>query len=147
MPVLLKTSLLLLMHTLAVAFAVFFLWQHQQHYAAMQQAAAVEIQSGSAFLLLPLILPLLHLMSIVDRCYTNKAAAVTARKMQSRLFVLLVLGLPLSGFMANQWLLCQLKQRGYQACDAVHSGTKSIFTTYSKDIALCPVSSAKNVSS
>ena len=64
MSVLLKTSLLLLMHTLAVAFAVFFLWLQQQHYAAIQHAAVVEIQSGSAFLLLPLLLPLVMLLGL-----------------------------------------------------------------------------------
>ncbi|WP_445765877.1 hypothetical protein [Rheinheimera sp.] len=44
-----NACLLLLINSLAVAFAVFYLWLQQQHYAAMQQAAAVEIQSGSAF--------------------------------------------------------------------------------------------------
>lgn len=138
MSVLLKTSLLLLMHTLALAFAVFFLWQQQQHYIAMQHAAVIEIQSGSAFLLLPLLLPLLHLISIATRRYTNKAAAVKARKMQSRVFIALTLGLPLTGFIANQYLLWQLKQHGYQQCEAVHYGNRAIFTTYSKNIALCP---------
>lgn len=143
MPILLKTSLLLLMHTLAVAFALFYLWLLQQHYAAMQQAAAVEIQSGSAFLLLPLILPLLHLISIAKRRDTSKAAAVKVRKIQSRLFLLLVLGLPLAGFLANQQLLWQLTQQGYQRCETVHYGSRAIFTAYSKDVALCPVHSAK----
>ncbi len=138
MSALLKTSLLLLMHTLALAFAVFFLWLQQQHYAAMQHAAVVEIQSGSAFLLLPLLLPLLHLISIAARRYTNKAAAVKARKMQSRVFIALTLGLPLTGFIANQYLLWQLKQQGYQQCKAAHYASRSVFTTYSKDVTLCP---------
>ena len=138
MSVLLKTSLLLLMHTLAVAFAVFFLWLQQQHYAAIQHAAVVEIQSGSAFLLLPLLLPLLHLMSITVKRYPNKAVAVKSRKMQRRVFVALILGLPLIGFIANQYLLWQLEQHGYQQCEAAHYGSRAIFTTYSKDLALCP---------
>lgn len=138
MAILLKTCLLLLMHTLAVAFALFYLWLLQQHYVAMQQAEAVDIQSGSAFLLLPLLLPLLHLLSIAARRYTNKAAAVKARKMQSWVFIALVLGLPLSGFFANQYLLWQLKQHGYQQCPTEHYGSRAKFTTYSKDIGLCP---------
>ncbi|MGP9800025.1 hypothetical protein [Rheinheimera sp. NSM] len=141
MSALTKTCLVVL-HTLAVAFALFYLWLLQQHYAAMQQAALVEIQYGTAFLLLPLILPLLHLMSIAERRYNTKVAAQKARRMQSRLFLLLVLGLPLAGFLANQRLLWQLKQHGYQPCEAVHYGSRAIFTTYNKDVALCPVSSA-----
>ncbi|KKO44842.1 hypothetical protein WG68_13480 [Arsukibacterium ikkense] len=134
----LKVALVVLFEALAIAFALFFFWRIQQQHAAIAQSALVEIQSGTAFLLLPLILPLLHLMSVVEKQFATGAKQAKFRKLQSKLFIFLVLVLPGSGFVINQMVVSKLKHQGYQACDMVAFQTRSSFTTYSKDTALCP---------
>jgi hypothetical protein len=136
----LKVTLVILFEALAVTFAFFFVWLTQQQYYAIEESHLVEIQSGTAFLLLPLILPLLHLMSIAEKRFTNSPIQAKFRKLQSKLFILLVLILLGSGLVVNQMVLMQLKLQGYQACSVVSHQTRSTFTTYSKDSALCPKS-------
>lgn len=134
----LKVTLVILFEAMAIAFALFFFWRLQQQHELIAQSALVEIQSGTAFLLLPLILPLLHLMSIAEKHFASGPKQAKFRKLQSKLFILFVLILIGSGFVANQMLLSQLKLQGYQACSMVSHQTRSTFTTYSKDSALCP---------
>lgn len=136
----LKVTLVILFEAIAVAFALFFFWRIQQQHEAIAQSALVEIQSGTAFLLLPLILPLLHLMSIAEKRFASGLKQAKFRKLQSKLFILFVLILIGSGFVANQMVLSQLKLQGYQTCSMVSHQTRSTFTTYSKDSALCPKS-------
>jgi hypothetical protein len=136
----LKVVFVILFEAMAIAFALFFFWRTQQQYEAIAQSALVEIQSGTAFLLLPLILPLLHLLSIAEKRFANGPKQAKFRKLQSKLFILFVLILLGSGFVINQMVISQLNIQGYQACSMVSHQARSTFTTYSKDSALCPKS-------
>ncbi|MDX1537066.1 hypothetical protein [Arsukibacterium sp.] len=136
----LKATLVVLFEAMAIAFAIFFFWRVQQQYTAIAQSALVEMQSGSAFLLLPLILPILHLMSIAETRFANGAHQAKFRKMQSRFFIVFVVMLVAIGFVVNQMVLSTLNQQGYQACELVVHQTRTSFTFYSKDLALCPES-------
>ncbi|MBV2129129.1 hypothetical protein [Arsukibacterium indicum] len=134
----LKVTIVALFEALAIAFALFFCWRVHQQYHAIEQSALVEIQTGTAFLLLPLILPILHLMNIAEKHLVAGHKLAKFRKMQSRLFIFFVLMLPTIGFGINQTVISQLKQQGYHACSLVTHQIRSSFTTYSKDTALCP---------
>ena len=136
----LKVTFVVLFEALALAFALFFFWRIQQQLNAIAQSEIVEIQSATTFLLLPLILPLLHLLSIAEKRYISGPNQAKFRKLQSKLFVFLVLALIGSGFVINQMVLSQLSKHGYQACSLVSHHTRSTFITYSKDSALCPTS-------
>lgn len=136
----LKVTLIVLFEALALAFALFFFWRIQQQFNAIAHSEIVEIQSGTAFLLLPLILPLLHLMSIAEKRYAKGPRQARFRKLQGKLFVFFVLALIGSGFVINQMVLSQLSKQGYRACSLVSHQTRSTFITYSKDSTSCPKS-------
>lgn len=127
------------MHTLAVAFFALFLWIWLSTYQDIAaEEPVINTQTGLRYLLLPLVLPMLHLMSIAARNLRRSKKSGVPRR-QGDLFVVAVVVLLALGWFLEASYFSLLEKNEYQSCDSRSSGVRSVFITYTKDISLCPV--------
>lgn len=128
-----------LMHVLAVAFFALFLWIWLSTYQDIaEEKLVIDTQTGLRYLLLPLILPILHLLSIVGRNIRPSTKSGVPKR-QGDLFVVAVVVLFASGWFLEARYFSLLEKNEYQPCDNRSSGIRSVFITYTKDTSLCPV--------
>lgn len=135
----LTVMIVALMHVLAVAFFALFLWIWLSTYQDIaEQKLVIDTQTGLRYLLLPLILPILHIMSIVG-CNIRSSTKSGVMKRQGDLFVVAVVVLFALGWFLEVRYFSLLEKSEYQPCDNRSSGIRSVFITYTKDTSLCPM--------
>jgi len=136
-----KVVAIVIAYVVGIATILYFCWRIQELLQAISQSSVVEIQSGMAFLLLPLIMPILHIMDVLDKKIASRKIRAIYRKIQGKiLLVIFLIILPGVGFVVTQMVMSKIHAEGYQKCEFVTHMTRSIFTSYSKDPVLCPTS-------
>src|SRR5690554_885379 len=127
-----------LMHILALAFFALFLWIGLSTWQDIVAGKpVVDTQTGLRYLLLPLILPILHIMSIVGRKLSSSDKNRLPKR-QGDIFVIAVIMLFVGGWLLEARYFSLLEDNGYQPCENSSSGIRSVFITYTKDTSLCP---------
>ncbi|WP_166267262.1 hypothetical protein [Marinobacter caseinilyticus] len=127
-----------LMQLLACAFAIFCFWLWWLTLQAIaRDELLIEAQTGMRYLLLPLILPILHLATVIDRKF-SRSRNNHWRKHQGNFFLLAIVALFALGWLIESQYFSVLEEQGYQACEAHSSGLRSTFIVYTRDMSQCP---------
>jgi len=135
-----KIACIVCLYAFSIGAVLFFYWIIYEQLQAMAQSAVVQVQSGVFLILLPLIAPVFHIIEVLDNKIKSRKIRAAYRKMQSTIIVgsfIIIIG---AGFSGTQMVMYKIHAEGYQKCEFVTYMTRSKFTYYSKDPALCPTS-------
>lgn len=128
-----------LMHLLAFFFLALFIWIWLSTFQdIMENKPVINTQTGLRYLLLPLVLPILHIISIAGRSI-SPSKRNRLPKRQGDLFLVAVILLFVFGWLLEDRYFSLLENNGYQPCENRSSGIRSVFITYTKEMPLCPV--------
>jgi len=126
-------------HCLALFFTVLYVWIWWSTYQdIMAEKLVIGTQTGLRYLMLPLVLPVLHIIGIFERKgRTSKKRQFVMR--QGDILMVVVVALFLFGWFFEVQYFRFLEDSGYLPCEFRTSGIRSVFINYAKDTSLCPI--------
>lgn len=130
--------LLVFFDLVAIGSLLFFIFLFFDWHAEInQQAHVVEVMSGAQYLLLPLMVPIIHLLSIVQ-ARIDDSKRKRFEKIQIQIIWISLTGFLLVGWQVDRYLEKKLDATDYRECEHGFHGVRFSITSYSKDINLCP---------
>jgi len=135
-----KIASIVFLYALGIGFSLVFYWVIYDQLQAISQSVVVEVQSGISFLLSGLILPIIHIVDVIEKKIVSRKIRASYRKMQGKILVGSLIILIGVGFAGTQMVMSKIHDEGYQKCEFSLHKTRAVFKFYSKDPALCPTS-------